>query len=152
MQRCGAGVLSPEIVTVPQGSKSVSFPIVSRTTLNPRDHVILTARWGARLHGIQLDVVWGGLKELVLQHNTLTGGRRTTGTVRLSGPAPSGGRTVLLSSSDPVAVVPSQAIIPEAADARSFPVTTSAVTVRHVVTLTATLKNETRTQTLVVNP
>lgn len=142
----------PEIVTVPAGSKTVTFPIVSRTTLNPRDRVILTASWGSKTHGIQLDVLPGGLTTFTLRNNVLTGGRSTTGTVTLSEVAPVGGRTVFLSTPDAAITLPAKVIIPEGAATLTFGITTSKVVSRHVSTLTATLRNETRTQTLTLNP
>ena len=55
------------------------------------------------------------------------GGRATTGTVRLTLPAPSGGIQVVLSGGDGAAVVPPVVAVAPGADTVTFPVATTAV-------------------------
>ncbi len=75
-------------------------------------------------------------------------------TVTLSGPAPAGGWTVALSSSNPaVASVPASVTVAAGATvSSSFNVTTTAVAVTTPVTLTAVVNGFTATTVLTVNP
>src|SRR5258707_3999392 len=52
------------------------------------------------------------LSSLSLNPSTVTGGQAVTGTVSLTGPAPSGGGLVNLSIANPAATVPSSATCP----------------------------------------
>jgi hypothetical protein len=90
---------------------------------------------------------------LTLNPTAVTGGRTSTGTVTLSGPAPTGGAIVSLSSSDTTtAVLPSTVSIPAGGTSATFTVTTGVVTSTRSVTISAAYGGVTRTATLTVNP
>ncbi|MFI5088974.1 MAG: N,N-dimethylformamidase beta subunit family domain-containing protein, partial [Terriglobales bacterium] len=81
----------------------------------------------------------------------VAGGVGATGTVTLSGIAPSGGSVVKLkSSASGVATVPANVTVPAGQNSATFAVTTNAVTTAANVTITATL-NGSVTTTLTVN-
>src|SRR5439155_373102 len=91
------------------------------------------------------------LSTLSLNPTTVTGGDSSTGTVTLSGPAPSGGAQVALSSSDPsVATVPSSVTV--AAGATSATFTVSTVTASTTVMISASYAGVTKAASLTVNP
>jgi hypothetical protein len=93
------------------------------------------------------------LSSLSLNPTTLTGGNSSTGTVTLSGPAPSGGAQVALSSSDTsVATVPSSVTVAAGATSATFSVSTSAVTASTTVTISASYAGVTKTASLTVHP
>src|SRR5947209_4767782 len=93
------------------------------------------------------------LSGLSLNPSSVTGGSPSTGTVTLSGPAPSGGAVVSLSSSNTgVASVPSSVTVPAGATSASFTVTTTAVSTSISVTISAAYGGATQTATLTVNP
>src|SRR5207248_9873129 len=74
-------------------------------------------------------------------------------TVTLSGPAPSGGAVVSLSSSNPgAAAVPSSVTVPAGAGSASFTVTTGAVAASTTVTISASFGGASRTASLTVTP
>ena len=84
------------------------------------------------------------LLSLTLQPTSVKGGGTSTGTVTLSGPAPTGGLTVTLSSSDSgIAVPTSQSItVPAGARIATFTVSTSRPGSNNTkVIISATLKN-----------
>ncbi len=82
----------------------------------------------------------------------VTGGNPSLGTVTLSPPAPAGGATVMLSSSNPaVASVPASVGVPGGANLASFTITTAGVTFTTPVTITATY-NGTQSAVLTVAP
>src|SRR5205814_4220994 len=93
------------------------------------------------------------LATLSLNPTTVTGGDSSTGTVTLSGPAPSGGAQVALSSSDPsVATVPSSVTVAAGATSATFTVSTSTVSASTTVIISATYAGVTKTASLIVNP
>src|SRR5437588_186495 len=93
------------------------------------------------------------LSTLSLNPTTVTGGDSSTGTVTLSGPAPSGGAQVALSSSDTsVATVPSSVTVAAGATSATFTVSTSTVTASTIVTISASYAGVTKTASLTVNP
>src|SRR5256884_124175 len=93
------------------------------------------------------------LSTLSLNPTTVTGGDSSTGTVTLSGPAPSGGAQVALSSSDTsVATVPSSVTVAAGATSATFTVRTSAVSASTTVIISASYASLTKTASLTVNP
>src|SRR6266446_2701783 len=78
------------------------------------------------------------LSSLSLNPTSVTGGNSSTGTVTLSGPAPTGGAQVTLSSSNTTAAsVPSSVTVAAGASSATFTVSTSAVAASTSVTISA---------------
>jgi len=89
---------------------------------------------------------------LSLNVATLTAGASTTGTVRLSAAAPSGGVQVSLSSSNPSAQVPAAVTVAAGQSTATFTITTTAVASTQTATITATLGTGHFSLNLSVNP
>ena len=70
-----------------------------------------------------------GVISVTLNPNLVAGGNSTTGTVTLNGPAPRGGKTVLVTSNTPLVRVPATVTIPEGQLSVDFVATTSPVSV-----------------------
>jgi trimeric autotransporter adhesin len=86
-----------------------------------------------------------------LNPTIVTGGTSSTGTVTLSGAAPTGGATVGLSSNNTTAAqVPASVTVAAGATSATFQVTTSNVGSRTNVTITGSYNNGTRTARLTV--
>ena len=84
---------------------------------------------------------------------TLTGGASTTGSVRLSGAAPSGGGVLVsLSSNNSSVQVPATVSVAAGQSSASFTITTTAVTSTQTVTVTATLGTAQLSLNLMVIP
>ncbi len=94
------------------------------------------------------------LSSVALSPTSVTGGSSSTGTITLSGPAPTYGATVNLSSnaSAATATVPSSVTVASGATSATFPVNTSAVTASTSVTISASYAGVTKTASLTVNP
>jgi hypothetical protein len=93
------------------------------------------------------------LSSLALNPTSVTGGNSSTGTVTLSGPAPTGGALVTLSSSNTAAAtVPSSVTVPAGAASATFMVSASAVTASTTVTISAAYAGAIRTASLAVTP
>jgi acetyl esterase/lipase len=78
------------------------------------------------------------------------GGAKPTGTVVLDGPAPAGGVSVALASSDPAASVPASVTVPAGAGSAAFSITTQVVAADRPVTVSATFRTATKTASLTV--
>jgi glucose/arabinose dehydrogenase len=119
--------------------------------------VILTATDSTGLQGttsILLPVNAQGLPyvtSLSFSPSSVVGGSSSTGTVRVSQAAPSGGLTVALSSASTRVQVPASVTIPAGGTSATFTATTSAVTATVVATVTAT-RNGSVQGLLTVNP
>ena len=84
---------------------------------------------------------------------SVTGGNSSTGTVTLSGPAPSGGAQVALSSSNTTAArVPASVTVAAGATSTTFAVSTSAVASSTSVVISGTYGGATKTGLLTVTP
>jgi hypothetical protein len=92
------------------------------------------------------------LSSITLNPTSVTGGTSSTGTVTLSGAAPSGGVVVYLSSSASAATVPSSVAVAAGATSAAFTVATSAVTASTPAAITASYAGATKTDTLTVTP
>jgi hypothetical protein len=93
------------------------------------------------------------LSSVALNPTSVTGGSPSTGTVTLSGPAPSGGAAVSLSSDNTAAAtVPAIVTVSYGATSATFAVSTSTVTASTPVTITASYGGGTKTASLTVTP
>ena len=92
------------------------------------------------------------LSSVALNPTSVNGGSSSTGTVTLSGQAPSGGAVVYLSSSATAATVPTSVTVTAGASNATFTVSTSAVTSSTPVTISASYAGVTKTASLTVLP
>ena len=81
----------------------------------------------------------------------VVGGTSAVGTITLTAPAPSGGASVSLSSSDPSTVVPAAVLLPANAVSANFPLATSSVNVVTPVSISATYNGSAQAN-FTVNP
>ena len=90
---------------------------------------------------------------LTLNPQTVASGYTSVGTVGLAAPAPPGGATVTLSSSDTtVATVPASVLVPAGSASATFTVNTSSVSSSTLVNISATYNSVTSVATLAVVP
>jgi subtilisin family serine protease len=94
----------------------------------------------------------GTLSALALNPTSVNGGSSSTGTVTFSGPAPSGGAIVNLSSSATAGTVPSTVTVVQGYNSATFTVNTTTVTASTPVTITASYAGVTKTASLTVMP
>jgi hypothetical protein len=121
-------------VTVPAGSRTADFTITA-PPVNTTRWVMIQASYGSGsngMHGalVQIDPAPGTPEVFAIGTDhpaSVTAGQTVRGTVGLVQPAPAGGATVFLSSSDPAAQVPSSVDIAAGNSANSFIITTSSV-------------------------
>jgi trimeric autotransporter adhesin len=144
----------PASVTVAAGATTATFtvtttPVASTTTAT------ISGTYGATRTGsltVTPPTLSGNGNAVALSPASVVGGNSSTGTVRLTGPAPAGGSVVTLSSSNTAAAqVPASVTVPAGATTATFTVTTTPVASNATVTITA-VYGVTRTATLTVTP
>jgi len=148
----------PASITVAAGATSASFT-VSTSAVSTNTTVTIAAAYAGTTRTAALTVRLQPpppltLSSLTLNPTSVTGGAQSsTGTVTLSGPAPSGGAVVSLSSNNTAAArVPASVTVAAGATTASFTVSTSAVITSTTVTITAAYGGTTRAATLTVKP
>ena len=121
----------PASVTVPAGHWSVSFAVAT-SIVAVSTPVSIAAISGGAIREVQLLVTpppSPALSTLSVEPTSVSSGIAATGTATLGAPAPAGGATIALTSSDPgVAKVPGSITVASGALTASFPVTTVACT------------------------
>jgi trimeric autotransporter adhesin len=142
----------PSSVTVPAGATKVTFN-VSTMPVASATPITIAANSGGSMKSTTLTVTAPALSSLSLVPNTVVGGVSSTGTVKLTGAAPSGGISVSLSSSNPsVATVPPSVTVPSGATSATFNIETVPVSGSTSVTITASLSATTKKSVLQVKP
>jgi hypothetical protein len=150
-----AAVSVPSTVMVPQGATSAAFTVTTGA-MSSSTSAMLTASYSGVNATVSVTVnpPAAALSSVAVSPSAIvSGGQSGVGTVTLTGPAPMGGATVSLSSSNAaVAWVPSSATIQAGAASTRFTVSPGPVTVSTSVTITATYSSVTETFVLTVNP
>lgn len=141
----------PATVTVTAGLSNTSFniqtfPVASIT------NVSINARHGGFVSQQTLTVVPANLQGVQVSPQVIKGGIPATGTVQLTGGAPTGSLEVSLSSNKPlVASVPTSVSVPASAATANFEVTTYGVNSNQGVVVTAALGATSKTTFIAVN-
>lgn len=147
----------PASVIVSAGATSATFTVTT-SAVTTSTSVTITASFGGVTQMAALTVTPPPpptVVSLTLNPSSVTGGPiigSSTGTVTLSGPAPSGGAQVAVSSSNSgVASVPSSVTVPAGSTKASFTVNTSIVLFSTGVTISASCNGTTKQANLAVN-
>jgi hypothetical protein len=147
----------PSSMTVPAGAASATFT-VNTGAVTASTTVTISASFAGVTKTASLTVMpapppppAATLSSLTLDPASVIGGvQSSTGKVTLSAPAPAGGATVKLSSSNGAASVPSSVFVPAGATSATFTVDTSGVFFSTSVSISASYNGTTRTATLSV--
>jgi hypothetical protein len=144
----------PATVTFAAGALSASFTITT-SPVTADTPATITATLDATSVTATLTVKPAALSSATLNVASVKGGSTTAVRlmVNLSGPAPAGGVSVTLSSSNGgAASMPPSVVVPEGQKTASVPVTHKVVAGKTAVTLTATLGSVSESAVLTVNP
>lgn len=139
----GAVASVPASATVPGGSTSTTFTVVT-TSVTQTTSVTISATAGGMSRSAVLTVTPAASSSptptgLTLSPDTVVEGSNSTGTVTLSGAAPTGGVTVSLTSGNATAAsVPAGVTVPAGATAASFTVVSGTTTSTSSSVITAT--------------
>jgi len=126
----------PLTVKVPSGSSSMSFSI-STKAVPKLTTATIKAQAGKGIAETALTIKPAELIALDFNPGIVLGGNTVTGIVAIADVAPSGGLTVVLSSSSTAWGGPSSVFVPGGASATQFSFTTKAVIVNSLATVTA---------------
>ena len=150
-----AAATVPASVSVPSTSTTATFPVTTKAVTTSTT-VTITATLGGATRTATLTVnpppPAVTLASLTLQPTSVKGGSPSTGTIRLSAKAPSGGVIVTLSSSQPsIAAVPISITVPAGTTSATFTVSTRRPGSNSTnVTISAELANVLKSTTLTV--
>jgi hypothetical protein len=126
----------PASVPVSAGASSANFTVTT-SPVSGLQNATVTASYNGVSKSAALSVTPPALSSLSLSPSTVVGGSAATGTVTLTGPAPSQGVVVTLTSSKPsVAAVPASVTVGSANSTATFSLRTTTVTANTSVTIT----------------
>lgn len=140
----------PASVTIPAGSSNNVFTYTTGA-VSTVTSVTVTAALGKSSVSAVLTVTPEPVA-LILSPSTVTGGSSSTGLVTLESPAPAGGTTVTLGSSNTEASVPGSVLVPAGQTTATFQITTQPVQFEIIFDIEATLNGSTAFAALTVNP
>jgi hypothetical protein len=152
------GVYTPGVSVVLTTTKAATIPVTGICSQSScgtyggqiQDNVVMAA--GSTVT-IPLSANVGvALSLLSINPASVMGGTAATGTVSLSGAAPSGGVSVSLSSNNASATVPASVTVAAGSTTATFTVSTSAVTSSATATITASYSGVSKTAALTVTP
>jgi hypothetical protein len=125
---------------------------VRTATVTASTSVTVTATYNGASKTAGVTVTPVTLTAIAVTPSSLTGGLRALLSVTLSGPAPSGGASVGLSSGNAAFPVPASVVIPAGKRSAALEVRTTTVNASTSVTVTATYNNTTKTAGVTVTP
>jgi hypothetical protein len=129
----------PASATVPAGATSVDISIVTTAVSQPTSVSLSAQSTKDVTRSATLSVAPRTLASIVLSASAIAGGDATTGHLTLTGPASPPGMPIQLSSSNPSLVsIPSSLLIPGDSTAKTFQLSSGAVTQATSVNITAT--------------
>ncbi len=144
-----SSAVAPTSVHIAEGATSSVFTI-STSAVSTQSNVTITGSVGGSTKTATLTIVPPTLVSITLAPSTVVGGVISVGTLNLSGPAPSGGITVSLSSNNSVARTPSTLTVPAGSQTADFNIATSIVTGPTNVTISGVQGTSTKTANLTV--
>jgi len=139
----------PASVTVLAGKSTAQFSIKT-TPVGASSTALITASLNGITQQTGLTINPPSLVTLTLSPATVKGGSNSTGTLTISGAAPTGGMAVSLSSNLAAATVPSSVTIPAGKTSITFSVKTTKVTTKSSATISAISGGITKSATLTI--
>lgn len=141
----------PSSVTINEGQSSASFTVPTLEVQAVTSVTVIASSGGVTVSTILILTI-PNLDGLALNPIAVLGGQAATGTVTLTGPAPSFGIVVSLTSTSPgTAPVPSTVMVAGQTTTANFTITTTEVGLPEKVTISASVGNITKTGALDVN-
>lgn len=128
----------PATILVKPGTSQREFNLFTRP-VSSDTVATLDASFNGVTVSMNLLLKPGGLTGFTIEPSLATGGTTLTGTVKLSAPAPSGGRTVSISESSAFVSTPTSVVIPAGAKEATFQVPTLSVIHLHKADVQAKL-------------
>ena len=146
-----AAATVPTSVNVASGATTATFTVATTPVASVATATI-SGTYNSATQTAGLTVNPPVVSSVTLNPTSVTGGTSSSGTVTLSGPAPSTGATVGLSSNNAAATVPTSVSVASGATTTTFTVNTTTVTTTATATISASLNGGTQTAPLTINP
>lgn len=141
----------PATVVVPHNASSANFNITT-SPVPVNSNVSINARFNGFIVQKTITLVASVISSVSVSPNVVIGGVATTGTVTLTGGAPTGGKLTSLSTNKPaVASVPATVNVPAGNSSVEFAITTFGVNANQGVVITATTGAVSKTAFFAVN-
>jgi hypothetical protein len=141
----------PSSVHLNAGAKSATFAITTSVVASTTTATIKATYLGVS-KAATLTIQPAALTSLSVAPNSLVGGKSSTGTAALTGPAQVGGITIALTSSSASAHVPTTVHINAGASSVTFTITTTAVSSVTTASIKAAYAGLSKTANLTVDP
>jgi len=138
-------------VNVAANATSATFPITTLAVASSTP-VTITASYNSVNVQTTITVNAAALSAVSVNPTSVVGGNPSTGTVTLTGPAPTGGISVSLQSNNAAVTVPASVTVLANTSSITFQATTTAVATSTPVTITASYASVNQTATLTVTP
>jgi len=133
-----AAAIVPTTVTIPAGQTSANFTITT-SAVAANTKPTINARYNGIVLQSNFDLAAPLVQSITATPQSQYGGVNITGSVVLTGPAPTGGKTVTLTSSNTSRVtVPASVLVPAGSSSANFVVTTFPTLVNASSVVTAT--------------
>lgn len=146
-----SAVVVPGSVTIAAGKTSAGFTVTTSGVPSQKVATI-TAKLGTTTLTATLTVSPPVLSSISVSPTAVTGGSSTTGTVTLSGVAPTGGLPISLSGNSASETVPASVSVPAGKSTATFTIKTSAVGKQTVVAVAGSLNGVSKSAGLTINP
>ena len=136
--------------TVAAGATKATFTVNS-SAVAVSSTATITATYGTTFSA-PLTVIPPQVSSLTLNPTSITGGKTSTGTINLTGRAPSGGIAVTLGDNSSSVSTPASVTVAAGLTSATFTVSSTAVATTTTAIVTATLGSSSASATLTVNP
>ncbi len=143
----------PASVTIAAGSTTATFSVTTSAVASSTSAIVTASYSGVtKTASLTITPVPASLSSVSLNPTSVTGGTSSTGTVTLSGAAPTGGVSVSLASNSTSATVPASVTVAAGSSTATFSVTTSTVASSTSATVTASYSSVSKTASLTITP
>lgn len=143
---------TPASVVIVKGVQSANFTVTT-VDVTANTAVTVTAEYAGVIRTNTFSILPAPqLTRLTMNPTNIKGGLSSVGTVLLSRTAPAGGIVVNLSDNATYTTTPASVTVPSGQLSATFSVTSVAVTVKRVITITSSYKGVIKTATLTLSP
>lgn len=140
----------PTTMTIPEGQTSANFTITT-TPVAANAKPTINARYNGLVLQSNFDLAAPLIQNVTATPQSQYGGVNIAGNVQLTGPAPTGGKTVSLTSSNPArATIPASVSVPAGATSVGFTITTFPTLVNASSVITATTGTVSKTRFIAI--
>lgn len=141
----------PGKVTIPPGQTTATFPVQTKV-LSQKVEATLSASLGLVSTTASVSIFPEGPLSVTLAPPAVNGGEPCTGTVTLTGPAPTGGLVLSLTANNKTITLPVSVKVEAGATTATFSIKTVKVASVHSVLISARFKDQAQNVTLSVSP